>query len=168
MRHVWRQNASWADHACLLVGLLEITLAERDQPTHLPGIPLTYSDSSWSAPLDKLVRQVLGPLTVASRCRDNGLDKPARPRQGLVTVGLADLDRFFNQLLGFIPVARLEIVVAQLDQRDDARCDCATTARVVDDAPKGISTPFDPGDVGGRSPDPDDLGRVQLANERCD
>jgi len=38
----------------------------------------------------------------------------------MVSVGLADLDRFFSQLLSFIPVARLEIGRAQHDQRDDA------------------------------------------------
>src|SRR5438128_1687777 len=120
MRNVGRENARWADHARLLVGRLEITLSERDQPTYLPGIPMTDSDSPWGSPLDELVGQFLGPLIVAPRGGDKGLDKPARPHQSLVTVRLADRDRFFDQSLGFIPVARLEIVVAKLDHRDDA------------------------------------------------
>ena len=115
MRHVRREGSGRADRARLLVGLLEVTSPERGQPSRLRGTPVTDSDPTWSGPLDELVGSSWARSSSPRHSRENDLQEPARPRQVLVSVGLAHLDRFVDQLLGFIPAARLEIVAGKLE-----------------------------------------------------
>src|SRR5262245_36447550 len=56
----------------------------------------------------------------------------------------------------------LDQFVCKLEHGDDPRSDRAAVTRVANHAPEGVSTSFQPIDVGGRGPDPDDLPRVRL------
>ena len=168
VRNVRREGSGRANLARLLVRLLEVTSPERGERSGLPGTPVTDSDPSWSGPLEELVAQLLDPIIVAPHSRENDLQESAWPGQVLVSVGLAHLDRFVDELLGFIPPACLEIVVGELEHGGDPRCDGAALTRVADNAPEGVSTSLQPIDVGGRGPDPDDLLRVRLVRKRGD
>src|SRR4029453_4943955 len=108
-RSVRSEKARWADHACQPVGLLKIPATKAGEPARLPGKPFAYPDSPWRGPANDVVGQFHGPFIITPPSRDHGLQIPAGPDQGLVPMGLPDLARLTSQLLGFIPIARLEI-----------------------------------------------------------
>ena len=105
IRHVRGEDPGRADRRRLLVGLLEISAAERGQRARVVGGQPSLDNPARESPADDLAGQLLDRVAVAARGRQQGLQFLGHPGPQGIAVGPGRLEAFAGQALGIVPPA---------------------------------------------------------------
>ena len=134
VRRVRGEDAGWADGGGVVEGGLEVRLAEGGEAPDVRRVGADDPGAPGRGPGVHVPGGVRRLLRVAASRREQGDGEPSRPGQQVVAVGVAQLEPFVDQLLGLVPAAGVEGVLAEQEQRLDGRGDRAAFAAVLDGA----------------------------------
>ncbi|WP_307781939.1 hypothetical protein [Streptomyces sp. MBT65] len=157
-----------ADGARVPVRVLEAALAERGERPRVRGARQVGADPARCRPQGHLVRQGTGGGLVAAGRGDQRALVQELSRQQLVAVGLAQVPALRGLRLQLVPLARREMVPAQIHQPLDLHGERAVVPPVAQHAPQRRPARRQPVDVEGGHGEPDDPDRIGLPVERGD
>jgi hypothetical protein len=162
------QDPGRADRGGLLVGLLEITPAERGQRACVAGGLLGLDDPARNGPADHLPGQFPDRVIVAAGGRHQGLQVLRQPGAQRKAMGLGRLEAFSGQPLGLVPLAGHEGIEGQQGQRADRREDDTSVPPLAGDPAQGRAAAGQPVGVDRRRADDQDAPVVRIGGETRD
>ena len=129
------EGSRWADGGRVLVGVLELTLAECGQQLHVTN-KLERHARPGRARHEHLIGQGLCRRDVAAEGSKACEHLAERDLEMPVAVRFAELQAFVGERLDLVPLAGFEGVATQDVQAGDQRADGFTVAFLADDAPQ--------------------------------
>ncbi len=119
VRGIRGEGAGRADGGGVAEGGLEVVLAEGGEAADVGRVGADDPGAAGRGPGVHVPGGIRRPLGVTPSGRQQGSGEPAGPGQQVIAVRVAQLEPLVDQLLGLIPTAGVEGVLAEEEQRLD-------------------------------------------------